>query len=118
MRGMPAVPLTGSNAFESRELNKTVQLTVSAVLVLVITERLHGHHAQEQAWYGRSRPRKTTRALNWARRCGTPVRFSRCRQRLEHLRFERWPTETGKCMPAPIDQDRRHHSPHAADTDC
>jgi cobaltochelatase CobN len=95
-RGLPPVPLDWLKPiWKAEKLNKIVQLTVSGCLgpcdlpnvCCIVTEN-------EQAWYGRLTTQEDYGVLlNWARRCKEQNCIQPLPNELEHLRFERWPSE-------------------------
>jgi cobaltochelatase CobN len=107
-RGLPAVPLDWLKPiWKTEKLNKIVQLTVSGCLgpcdlpnVCCIST------PEEQTWYGRLTTQEDYAVLlNWARRCRERGQLQPLPSELEHLRFERWPTD-GYTEPfSPIAQD-------------
>jgi cobaltochelatase CobN len=107
-RGLPAVPLAWLKPlWKSEKLNKVVQLTVSGCLgpcdlpnvCCIVTP-------QEQAWYGRLTTQEDYAVLlAWARRCQDQGRLQPLPTELEHLRFERWPSEDAAEPFQPIAQE-------------
>jgi cobaltochelatase CobN len=107
-RGLPAVPLAWLKPiWKAEKLNKTIQLTVSGCLgpcdlpnvCCVVTPR-------EQTWYGRLTTQEDYAVLlDWARRCRDHGELLPLPAELEHLRFERWPSDDDGEPFTPIDQD-------------
>jgi cobaltochelatase CobN len=107
-RGLPAVPLDWLKPlWKSEKLNKIVQLTVSGCLgpcdlpnvCCIVTP-------EEQAWYGRLTTREDYAVLlGWARRCREQGRLLPLPTELEHLRFERWPSDEANEPSHPVVQD-------------
>src|SRR6516225_11943529 len=107
-RGLPAVPLDWLKPiWKTEKLNKIVQLTVSGCLgpcdlpnvCCIVTP-------EEQAWYGRlSTQEDYAVLLNWARRCREQGELQPLPTELEHLRFERWPSDEESQPFKPIVQD-------------
>jgi cobaltochelatase CobN len=95
-RGLPAVPLEWLKPiWKTEKLNKIVQLTVSGCLgpcdlpnvCCIINEN-------EQAWYGRLTTQEDYGVLlDWAKRCKEQNAIQPLPSELEHLRFQRWPSE-------------------------
>jgi cobaltochelatase CobN len=107
-RGLPEVPLDWLKPiWKGEKLNKSVQLTVSGCLgpcdlpnvCCIVTP-------EEQAWYGRlSTQEDYAVLLNWARRCREQGELQPLPTELEHLRFERWPSDEESQPFKPIVQD-------------
>ncbi|HLJ94731.1 MAG TPA: cobaltochelatase subunit CobN, partial [Gemmataceae bacterium] len=107
-RGLPAVPLDWLKPiWKAEKLNKTVQLTVSGCLgpcdlpnVCCIST------PQDQTWYGRLTTQEDYAVLlDWARRCHEHHELQPLPRELEHLRFQRWPTNGDTVPFTPIAQD-------------
>src|SRR5262245_36648656 len=106
-RGLPAVPLDWLKPlWKSEKLNKAVQLTVSGCLgPCDLPNVCCVRTPQEEVWYGRLTTREDYAVLlAWARRCRDAGAVQPLPAELEHLRFERWPTEDAEPF-TPVVQD-------------
>jgi cobaltochelatase CobN len=95
-RGLPEVPLAWLKPlWKAEKLNKVVQLTVSGCLgPCDLPNVCCVQTPTEQVWYGRLTTREDYEVLlRWARRCREQGELQPLPAELEHLRFERWPSE-------------------------